>query len=83
MTNWTNNENSIEKTFTFDSFESAMHFMQKASPTISELDHHPTWTNTYNQIHVSLCTHDAGNTVTQKDWELARELDVLFAQMKG
>lgn len=83
MTNWTNNENSIEKTFTFDSFESAMHFMQKASLTISELDHHPTWTNTYNQIHVSLCTHDAGNTVTQKDWELARELDVLFAQMKG
>ncbi len=83
MSAWIENTSQLEKTFTFDSFESAMQFMQKASLTISELDHHPTWTNTYNRIHIVLSTHDAGNTVTQKDWELARELDVLFAQMKG
>lgn len=83
MNNWANNEKNLEKTYRFDTFESAMEFMQKASIVITEIDHHPTWTNTYNQIHVSLSTHDAGNTVTQKDWELAHELDALFAQQKG
>ena len=78
MTNWTNNENSLEKTYRFDTFESAMDFMQQAALIISETDHHPTWTNTYNQIHVSLSTHDAGNKVTQKDKELAAILDQLF-----
>jgi 4a-hydroxytetrahydrobiopterin dehydratase len=78
MTNWTNNENSLEKTYRFDTFESAMEFMQQAALIISEADHHPTWTNTYNQIHVSLSTHDAGNKVTDKDWTLAHALDTLY-----
>lgn len=78
MTTWTNNENSLEKTYRFDTFESAMEFMQKAAIIISEIDHHPTWSNTYNQIHVSLSTHDAGNKVTEKDWELATILDQCF-----
>jgi 4a-hydroxytetrahydrobiopterin dehydratase len=78
MTNWTNNENSLEKTYRFDTFESAMDFMQQAALIISETDHHPTWTNTYNQIHVSLSTHDAGNKVTEKDWTLAHALDTLY-----
>ena len=25
------------------------------------------------------CTHDAGNTITEKDWELARGIDLLVA----
>ncbi|MEY3645721.1 MAG: hypothetical protein RL127_429 [Bacteroidota bacterium] len=78
MTNWTNNENSLEKTYRFDTFESAMEFMQQAALIISEADHHPTWTNTYNQILVSLSTHDAGNKVTDKDWTLAHALDALY-----
>jgi 4a-hydroxytetrahydrobiopterin dehydratase len=78
MTNWTNNEISLEKTYRFDTFESAMDFMQQAALIISETDHHPTWTNTYNQIHVSLSTHDAGNKVTDKDWTLAHALDTLY-----
>jgi 4a-hydroxytetrahydrobiopterin dehydratase len=78
MTNWTNKENSLEKTYRFDTFESAMDFMQQAALIISEADHHPTWTNTYNQIHVSLSTHDAGNKVTDKDWTLAHALDALY-----
>ena len=49
--------------------------MVRASIVISELDHHPEWTNVYNRVMVSLCTHDAGNVVTQKDYDLASALD--------
>jgi 4a-hydroxytetrahydrobiopterin dehydratase len=78
MNNWIKTACHLEKTFTFDSFESAMLFMQKAAEKIAELDHHPTWTNTFNRIHIILSTHDAGNQVTEKDWALARVLDSLY-----
>jgi 4a-hydroxytetrahydrobiopterin dehydratase len=79
MNNWKEENQALEKTYVFDSFEDAIHFMVIAAPEISDLDHHPTWTNTYNRLHVRLTTHDSGNQVTEKDWALARILDDLFA----
>ena len=78
MNNWVISSGRLEKTYKFANFEAAMLFMQQAAVTIIALDHHPTWANTYNRIHVSLSTHDAGNTVTEKDWELARAMDALY-----
>jgi 4a-hydroxytetrahydrobiopterin dehydratase len=55
--------------------------MQAASPFISAMNHHPTWINTYNRIQVKLTTHDAVNTITQYDRELAKVLDEVYAAM--
>ena len=77
MNNWTENNNALERTFTFKTFGDAMAWMVKASYPIEKMDHHPEWTNVYNQVHVKLCTHSAGNTVTEKDRELAAKLDQL------
>jgi 4a-hydroxytetrahydrobiopterin dehydratase len=82
MENWTEENNALCKTFVFASFEQAMLFMQSAVPHISRLNHHPEWQNVYNRVFVRLTTHDAGNTITEKDRELARVLDGLFAAMK-
>jgi 4a-hydroxytetrahydrobiopterin dehydratase len=51
--------------------------MVKASFEIEKLNHHPEWSNVYNKVHVSLTTHDAGNTITEKDKQLAEILDLL------
>ena len=75
METWKEENNRIVKHFVFADFETAMQFMQMAAKLISTLDHHPTWTNTYNSIRVELTTHEAGNTVTEKDWQLAKMLD--------
>ena len=80
MNNWKEENNTLIKTFEFTSFEEAMLFMQDATPFISKTDHHPTWSNTYNRITVTLCTHDSGNQVTEKDHALATYLDKLFNQ---
>ena len=77
MFTWKEENNSLIKTFEFSSFEEAMQFMQNAIPFISETDHHPTWTNTYNRMEVKLTTHDAGNKITEKDRKLAAYLDKL------
>ena len=78
MTTWKEENQVLLKTFTFASFEEAMQFMQNATPFISESDHHPTWSNTYNRVEVRLTTHDAGNKVTEKDRKLAEYLDKLY-----
>jgi 4a-hydroxytetrahydrobiopterin dehydratase len=78
MSTWKEENQVLLKTFTFASFEEAMQFMQNATSFISETDHHPTWSNTYNRVHVIITTHDAGNQVTEKDHKLANYLDELY-----
>lgn len=73
---WERRGDSIEKTYEFADFDAAIRFMTEAVAPINELNHHPTWTNTYNTVHVELSSHDAG-TVTDRDLRLAAILDQL------
>ncbi len=75
--NWKENNRSLEKEFKFRDFTEAFGFMTKVALIAEKMDHHPTWTNTYNTVSISLSTHDAGDTVTEKDRELARAIDDL------
>jgi 4a-hydroxytetrahydrobiopterin dehydratase len=77
MEDWTEQDNALTKTFKFKTFQEAMVWMVKASYFIEKMNHHPEWTNVYNKVQVKLQTHDAGNTVTAKDRELAKILDEL------
>ncbi|GHB27915.1 putative pterin-4-alpha-carbinolamine dehydratase [Pseudovibrio japonicus] len=69
--------NAIERTFTFRSFARAFGFMSSAAIVAEKMNHHPTWTNTYNKVEVLLTTHDAGG-LTEMDFKFARRLDKLF-----
>jgi len=75
MNNWKEENHKLTKTFVFKSFADAIAWMVKASFAIEKLDHHPEWSNIYNKVHVTLTTHDAGNTITEKDRKLAKILD--------
>lgn len=74
---WEEKDNSLQKTYTFNDFGSAIAWMVKAAFVIEKMNHHPEWQNVYNKVHVVLRTHDAGNTVTEKDRKLAELLDNL------
>ncbi|CCW60448.1 unnamed protein product [Phytomonas sp. EM1] len=69
----------MECDYTFKSFPEALDFMLRVSPICERMQHHPSWTNVYNKIHVELTTHDAGNNITQKDVDLAREMNKLYS----
>lgn len=75
--NWTEENNQLSKTFKFRSFADAISWMVKAAFIIEKMNHHPEWSNVYNKVHVVLRSHDAGNIVTDRDRELAKELDTL------
>ena len=42
-----------------------------------ELNHHPTWENTYRTVTLHLTTHDKGNQVTRKDIDLAKRIEAV------
>lgn len=72
---WENKENQLVRHFIFKDFIEAFAFMTKVAIIAEKMDHHPTFINTYNKVEVILTTHDAGNTVSQKDYTLATLID--------
>ena len=77
MSNWVLEDNQLKRTFEFENFMEAFSFMTKVAFLAEKMDHHPNWSNVYNKVDISLCTHSANNTVTEKDRELARQIDSL------
>jgi 4a-hydroxytetrahydrobiopterin dehydratase len=72
---WENKENKLVRQFVFKDFVEAFAFMTKVALLAEKMDHHPTFINTYNKVEVILTTHDAGNTVSEKDFKLANLID--------
>lgn len=72
---WTEENNKLYKKFQFKDFNAAFAFMTSVALLAEKADHHPTWTNTWNTVEIWLSTHDAGNVVTQKDKDLADQID--------
>ena len=72
---WTENNNRLEKAFQFKDFTHAFSFMVRVAFIAERMNHHPTWTNTWNKVEIALSTHDAGNIVTDKDRRLADAID--------
>lgn len=75
---WITEDNKLKKTFTFKDFTEAFSFMTRVAITAEKMNHHPTWTNTWNKVSFELSTHDAGNIVTEKDRKLAEAIDSLI-----
>ena len=75
MSNWIEKDNKLTKAFTFGDFTEAFAFMTRVAFLAEKHNHHPNWSNVYNTVNIALTTHDAGNVVTEKDRNLAAEID--------
>jgi len=74
---WEEKDNSLYRKFEFADFSEAFAFMTRVALIAEKMNHHPKWTNVWNTVEVWLSTHDAGNTVTDKDRKLAARIDAL------
>jgi len=72
---WTDKDNKLVKTFEFKDFQEAFAFMTRVAFLAEKQQHHPNWSNVYNKVEIALTTHDQGNVVTSKDWDLAKAID--------
>ena len=74
---WTEKNNSLYCKFEFKDFSEAFAFMTQVAFAAEKMDHHPEWKNVYNKVEIWLSTHDAGDTVTDKDYKLSAKIDAL------
>ena len=75
---WTHAEDRISRDFEFADFSQAFAFMTRVAMLAEKADHHPNWSNVYNRVRIELTTHDAGNTVTARDENLALAINALL-----
>jgi 4a-hydroxytetrahydrobiopterin dehydratase len=71
---WKEENNSLQAEFKFKDFSQAFAFMTEVAIAAEKMNHHPEWTNVWNTVRFSLSTHDAGNTVTDRDRKLAGKI---------
>ena len=77
---WKEENNALNAEFKFADFRKAFAFMTEVAFIAEALNHHPEWSNVYNTVKIKLTTHDAGNTVTEKDREMASQIDKLISK---
>lgn len=75
---WNTKDNALERIFIFPNFIEAFAFMTKVAILAELHQHHPEWSNVWNRVVIRLKTHDAGNSITQKDIDLAKAIDGLL-----
>ena len=75
---WIEQNNELYQSFEFKDFSEAFAFMTRVALIAEKQNHHPRWSNVWNRVEIQLNTHDADNTVTDKDRKLAAAIDKLL-----
>ena len=73
---------AITRMFIFRDFNEAFGFMSRVALLAEKMDHHPEWFNVYNQVDVTLSTHDADG-VTALDVAMAKFMDQAAGDAKA
>jgi len=79
MQGWSHMGKSLHKKYTLKSFMPAINLVNKIAAVAEKEQHHPDITINYNILAISLSTHSEGG-VTQKDFDLARQIDQLASE---
>ena len=74
LQDWEFKDNAIHTSFRFEDFKEAFSVMVRIAFEAEAQQHHPEWFNVYNQLQISLSTHDARG-VTEKDFTLAHSIE--------
>lgn len=71
---WTKNGQAIVRVFQFDNFLQAMDFVNQIAVAAEKANHHPDILINYNQVTLTLVSHDSGG-VTQRDIRMAGKIN--------
>lgn len=66
----------LKKTYKLQDFKASLDFVNAVGELAEEADHHPDIVIQYNNVSLSLRTHDEGG-ITEKDFQLAARIENL------
>ena len=75
---WNEQDNKLQREFKFKDFSEAFAFMSRVALLAEKMDHHPEWSNVYNQVAITWTTHDVRGLSTN-DIDMARLCEQAFA----
>lgn len=78
MKHFQEQDDKLQAEFEFSDFSEAFGFMARVALLAEQKQHHPEWSNVYNQVKIALCTHDAGSVITQKDRDMAKAIEGFY-----
>jgi 4a-hydroxytetrahydrobiopterin dehydratase len=70
-------ETKLRRVFEFKGFLKTMSFVNAVAWVSNSHMHHPDMEVSFNKCVINITTHDAGNTLTDKDFDLAKSIDAL------
>ena len=76
---WSKRAQTIFRTFKFEGFLKTIDFVNRISAKAQKMNHHPDIDIRFDQVKLTLTTHDAGG-LTEKDFTLAEQCDEVFAK---
>ena len=71
---WSYRDDAIHRVLEYETFRDAVDFVNRVADLADSANHHPTITNSYTTVGLSLSTHSAGG-VTSRDLDLAARID--------
>lgn len=71
LNGWTTDGRKLERKYKFRDFVQAIEFVNKLVDPAESAGHHPDIEISYNNVKITLTTHDAGG-LTQNDFDLAK-----------
>jgi 4a-hydroxytetrahydrobiopterin dehydratase len=75
---WERNGSEITRTFKH-TWHECIHLATYVAAKAREIQHHPDIDIRWQRIRFGITTHDAGDKLTAKDFELARHIDAIAA----
>jgi 4a-hydroxytetrahydrobiopterin dehydratase len=73
---WKLSGKTIERSFTFPDFVAALAFVNQVADAAEKANHHPDIAIHYNQVTLSLWSHDSGG-VTKRDLKMAATINAI------
>lgn len=71
---WELRDGRLHRELTFADFGEAFAFMTRVALAAEKMDHHPDWSNSWNQVVVDIVSHADGG-VTEQCFALADAVD--------
>jgi len=71
---WARAGRAIARTYRFEDFRGALAFVNRVGAVAERQQHHPDIDIRYNEVTLSVWTHDAGG-LTERDFRLAAAID--------
>jgi 4a-hydroxytetrahydrobiopterin dehydratase len=74
---WSHTGSALTRTVERKDFVDALALVLEIGRLAEAVDHHPDIDIRFRTVHLTLCTHSAGHTVTSKDFVLAQQINDL------